>query len=189
VVDAASKLFVRQGFGATGMDAIAAEAGVSKATLYSYYEDKSALFADVMHRMCDELGGVRLDGPPAEGLEATLRAVATLGISRLLDAVERGLLPRAVAEARDFPEIGKWFWEAGPEKLETMVAASLAEANTRRVLHVDDPRGAAARFVGVVTGMYLLPMLVGVRGRPSLADIRRDVDAVVSSFLASLRAV
>jgi Bacterial regulatory proteins, tetR family len=39
------------------MDAIAQEAGVSKATLYSYYRDKASLFAGVMHRMCDELAG------------------------------------------------------------------------------------------------------------------------------------
>jgi TetR/AcrR family transcriptional repressor of mexJK operon len=186
VVDAAAKLFVRQGFGSTGMDAIAEEAGVSKATLYSYYEDKSALFGDVMHRMCDELGGVRPEDLPADGPEATLRAVATLAVSRLLDAVDHGLLPRAVAEAREFPEIGRWFWEAGPAKLTTFVADYLAGAKARRVLAVEDPPRAAARFIGLVTGMYLLPMLVGVRSRPSPAEIRRDIDDVISSFLASL---
>lgn len=186
VVDAAAKLFVRQGFGPTGMDAIAEEAGVSKATLYSYYKDKSSLFADVMHRMCDELGGVRPEDLPGDGLEGTLRAVATLAISRLLDAVDHGLLPRAVAEARDFPEIGTWFWEAGPAKLETFVADSLAEAKNRHVLDVEDPQREAARFIGLVTGMYLLPLLVGVRSRPSEAEIHRDIDEVVSSFLARL---
>ena len=187
VVDAAAKLFVRQGFGSTGMDAIADEAGVSKATLYSYYKDKSSLFADVMHRMCDEMGGVRPEEIPAEeGPEATLRAVATLGVSRLLDAIDGGLLPRAVAEAREFPEIGTWFWEAGPEKLEAFVAGYLAQAAKRHLIEVDDPQRAAARFIGLVTGMYLLPILVGVRSRPSDTEIRRDVDDVVSSFLAGL---
>jgi AcrR family transcriptional regulator len=186
VVDAAAKLFVRQGFGSTGMDAIAEEAGVSKATLYSYYKDKSSLFGDVMHRMCDELGGVRPEDIPDEGPEATLRAVATLAIDRLLDAVDHGLLPRAVAEAREFPEIGTWFWEAGPAKLETFVAGYFAEAKRRQVLDVEDPQRAAARFIGLVTGMYLLPLLVGVRSRPSPMEVRRDIDAVVSSFLAGL---
>jgi AcrR family transcriptional regulator len=170
------------------MDAIADEAGVSKATLYSYYKDKSSLFSDVMHRMCETLGGVRPEELGGEGPEATLRAVATVGIGRLLDAVDHGLVARAVAEAREFPEIGTWFWEAGPAKLESFVADYLAEAKNRDGLDVEDPRRAAARFIGLVTGMYLLPMLMGVRRRPSHAEIRRDVDEVVSSFLARLGA-
>jgi TetR/AcrR family transcriptional regulator, mexJK operon transcriptional repressor len=187
VVDAAAKLFVDRGFGATGMDAIAEEADVSKATLYSYYRDKATLFADVMHRMCDEMGGARPEEMASGGPEATLRAVATLGVTRLLETVDRGLLPRAVAEAREFPELGRKFWESGPAKLETFVATYLADAKKRHVLDVKDPPRAAASFVGLVTGMYLLPMLVGVRGRPSDADIRRDVDDVVTRFLESLR--
>jgi TetR/AcrR family transcriptional regulator, mexJK operon transcriptional repressor len=187
VVDAAAKLFVSQGFGATGMDSIAEEAGVSKATLYSYYRDKSTLFADVMHRMCDEMGGARPEDLAGDTPEATLSAVATLGLHKVMETIDRGLLPRAVAEAREFPELGKKFWESGPARLEAFVAGYFADAKRRRILAVKDPQGAAARFVGLMTGMYLLPMLMGVRGRPSEADLRRDIDELVSGFLSTLR--
>ena len=52
---------------------------------------------------------------------------------------------------------------------------------------VDDPPRAAARFVGQLSGLYLVPMLAGVRGRPSEAEIRRDVEELVTGFLATAR--
>ena len=44
----AQRLFVESGFAGTSMDAIAAAAQVSKPTLYRYYQNKEALFADVL---------------------------------------------------------------------------------------------------------------------------------------------
>jgi TetR/AcrR family transcriptional regulator, mexJK operon transcriptional repressor len=188
VVIAASKLFLADGYGATGMDAIANEAGVSKATVYSYYGDKSSLFADVMLRMCEEMGAHR----PMEGLvgpspEDTLRAIALHGLYRVLETVHRQILQRVVAESREFPELGKKFWETGPGRMEGLVARYLEDAKRRGILDVDDPARVATRLVGQVTGLYLLPMLAGIRSRPSEAEIRRDVDDIIAGFMASRR--
>ena len=43
ITDAARALFLAQGFARTSMDAITAEAGVSKQTLYSYFPSKNEL--------------------------------------------------------------------------------------------------------------------------------------------------
>ena len=110
VVIAAAKLFLEEGYGTTGMDAIAKEADVSKATVYSYYEDKASLFADVMLRLCDEMGGHDVEGLVADTPEATLKAVAVLAVQRLLESVDRAILQRVVAESKEFPELGKRFW-------------------------------------------------------------------------------
>lgn len=188
VVVAASRLFLDEGFGATGMDAIAKEADVSKATVYSYYEDKSSLFADVMVRMCEEIGGHRpLEGLVGASPEETLRAVALYFLESVLEAVRRQVLQRVVAESREFPELGKKFWETGPGRVEAFVAAYLADATRRGLLDVDDPARAAASFVGQLAGLYLLPLLAGIRKRPSEAEIRRGVDDVVAGFMASRR--
>src|ERR1700761_5027344 len=48
VITAALRLFLEQGFGATSMDAIAREAGVSKATLYAHVKNKEELFAHIV---------------------------------------------------------------------------------------------------------------------------------------------
>jgi AcrR family transcriptional regulator len=188
VVVAASKLFLDDGYGATGMDAIAKEAGVSKATVYSYYGDKSSLFADVMARMCEEGGGhlqmqTLIGGSP----EDTLRAIALHGLRRVLGAIRRQILQRVVAESREFPELGKKFWETGPARIQGVLARYLEDAKGRGILDIDDPARVAARLVGQITGLYLLPLLAGIRNPPSDAEIRRDVDAIVAEFVASRR--
>src|SRR5262245_37990784 len=48
VIEAGRKLFFANGFDVTSMDDVAREAGVSKATLYSYFESKERLFSDVV---------------------------------------------------------------------------------------------------------------------------------------------
>ena len=186
VVLAASRLFLDEGYGPTGMDAIAKEADVSKATVYSYYEDKSALFADVMLRMCEEIGGHReLEELVGSSPDDTLRAIARFWLESLMEAVRRQILQRVVAESRAFPEVGRKFWDTGPGRIEAFVAGYLADAKRQRLLDVDDPARAAASFVGQLAGLYLLPLLAGIRKRPSEAEIRRGVDDVVAGFMAS----
>ncbi len=188
VVVAASKLFLDDGYGATGMDAIAKQAGVSKATVYSYYGDKSSLFADMMVRMCEEVGGRhQVEGLVGASPEDTLRAIALFWLDRVLETVDRQLLQRVVAESREFPELGKKFWETGPGRIEALLARYLEDAKRRGLLDVDDPARVAASFLGQLAGLYLLPMLAGVRKRPSEAEIRRGVDDVIAGFLASRR--
>jgi AcrR family transcriptional regulator len=188
VVVAASKLFLDDGYGATGMDAIAKEAGVSKATVYSYYGDKSSLFADVMVRMCEEVGGHRqVEGLAGASLEDSLRAISLFWLNRMLETLDRKILQRVVAEAGEFPELGKKFWDTGPGRIEALLARHLEDAKRRGLLDVDDPAGATASLMGQLAGLYLLPMLAGVRKRPSEAEIRRGVDDVIVGFLAARR--
>src|SRR5262245_31858117 len=80
VVTAAARLFLQEGYGTTGMDAIAEEAGVSKATVYSYYKDKASLFADVMIQACDEVGGHDVQALVGDSPEATLASAAFYGV-------------------------------------------------------------------------------------------------------------
>jgi TetR/AcrR family transcriptional regulator, mexJK operon transcriptional repressor len=188
VITAASKLFLERGYGEAGMDAIAEEAGVSKATLYSYYDDKASLFADVMARVCEELGGPpQLESLAGESPEASLRIIAMHGLHKILETVDRRILRRVLAESGEFPELGRKFWENGPGKLEVHLTRYLADAKRRHLLEVPDPARAAARLAGQITGLYLLPRLLGVRGRPSDAELCRDVDDLIAGFVTSLR--
>lgn len=90
VVRAARDLFLREGFG-VGMDAIAAEAGVSKVTVYNHFGSKEALFTAVVAGALDEplaAGGEEAEGPDlallvaAEGPDA-LKAALTDSKPRL----------------------------------------------------------------------------------------------------------
>src|SRR5436305_1165081 len=56
ILDSARVLFLDQGFDATSMDAIAREAGVSKATLYVHFDDKDDLLLALVNDECKRFG-------------------------------------------------------------------------------------------------------------------------------------
>ena len=55
ILDAATELFLTHGFGATSIEAVAQRTRISKRTFYHRFEDKSALFAAVVHRIVESL--------------------------------------------------------------------------------------------------------------------------------------
>lgn len=72
VVEGAQEIFLRDGFEGASVDDIARAAGVSKATLYSYFPDKRLLFMEVATRQCSEQARISIEKidssrPPARG--------------------------------------------------------------------------------------------------------------------------
>ena len=54
ILEAAKTLFMRNGYEGSSMDAIAAEAGVSKLTVYNHFTDKETLFSAAVKSKCEE---------------------------------------------------------------------------------------------------------------------------------------
>ena len=139
--------------------------------------------------MCEEIGG---HGQAQELIgsspEETLRAIAMHGLRRVTESIQRRILQRVVAESNEFPELGRKFWEEGPGRIQAVLARYLEEATRQGVLTVGDPAQVAELLVGQITGLYLLPMLAGVRKRPTEDEMRRDVDRVVAGFMSYSKA-
>jgi AcrR family transcriptional regulator len=55
ILEAATELFLAEGYGSTSIEAIARRAGVSKRTLYDRFDDKPALFTAVVHRIIGQI--------------------------------------------------------------------------------------------------------------------------------------
>jgi AcrR family transcriptional regulator len=56
ILAAATKAFARNGFTATGLDDIAAEAGITRVLLYRHFDSKTDLYQAVLDRFCTVLG-------------------------------------------------------------------------------------------------------------------------------------
>lgn len=54
ILEAAAKILAESGYEATSLDAVALEAGVTKATLYYHFDSKEAIFAAVLTRYLNE---------------------------------------------------------------------------------------------------------------------------------------
>src|ERR1700712_2496679 len=73
ILEAAKNLFIRNGYANTSMDAVAAEAGVSKLTVYSHFTDKETLFSCAVVARCEEqVPELFMDVPDDEHVEKVL---------------------------------------------------------------------------------------------------------------------
>jgi TetR/AcrR family transcriptional regulator, mexJK operon transcriptional repressor len=181
---AAERAFLASGFGAVTMDAIARDAGVSKATVYAHFHSKEALFGAVVAHLSER----RFHGFSAEALdprdiEASLLTIA----ARFLDLV---LSPEAIAlnriligEVSRFPVLGEVFWAAGPERTRVQVEAFLRRANTAGSLLIADPRLAAEQFVALARGEIHLRSLLRLEDLGDPAALAAAAERAVATFM------
>ncbi|MBK7662201.1 MAG: TetR/AcrR family transcriptional regulator [Sterolibacteriaceae bacterium] len=110
---AALSLFVERGFAATKLDDVAARAGVSKGTLYLYFDSKEALFTAVIREgIVPALEqGEALFQCHGDDPERLLREIL-LGWWELIGATDLGGIPKLMmAEAQNFPEVAKFYFD------------------------------------------------------------------------------
>jgi TetR/AcrR family transcriptional regulator, mexJK operon transcriptional repressor len=186
ILAAARTLFLDHGFGETSMDAIARHAAVSKATLYSHFDSKAALFAALMvnecRRLADTIGRRALDEPDIR--DALLQV--THDFNNLLCSGEGLTMYRiVVAEAPRFPELGRVFYDSGPAIMIDRIAALLRQASDRGLLDVRDSRIAAVQFISLIRGELHLTRVLGIDAASKNPD--DYIEASVDLFLAGYR--
>ena len=143
---AALGLFIRDGYERTSVDAIAAEAGVSKRTVYNHFGDKENLFLSVVQGtfarlvgLTDEilerhLGGLRDQAAVEPALVAALLEVART-ITQLPERA--GLIRLFIAEASRFPILVQPWRDRGT--VTDIISARLSQLADRGLLTFDDP--------------------------------------------------
>src|SRR5215217_4650027 len=128
ILDAAGKLFLAQGFAAVSMDAVAREAGVSKATLYAHFPGKDALFAAMVAERCDRMASEAsaLAGHGG-GTEAALRRLCRTVLGFLVAPSTIAIHRIVQAEAVRAPGLAEAFYAAGPGAGLARLACWIAE--------------------------------------------------------------
>ncbi|NQV83461.1 MAG: TetR/AcrR family transcriptional regulator [Rhodospirillales bacterium] len=188
IVAAARKLFLETGFGSTSMDAIAAEAGVSKRTVYSHFENKETLFAAIMGDMCRIISGTNPDEPiPDEKPELVLKTVGMHILRSVMEPEALDVFRVVLAENATFPELGKAFWNAGPEVMKDYLAEYLSELDRRGILSVPDADLAAFQFMGMIKWPYHIRLLFGAADIPSEEELEMALDQAVSIFVNGVK--
>ncbi len=179
VLEAAGKLFLEHGYAAVSMDAVAREAGVSKATLYAHFTSKELLFGAVVSSRCTlmaetlELAEVH-DAP----LDVALRRVGRHILDFLLSPPVLTVFRIAIAESLRFPDLARAYYAAGPLAGHERLAAWMAEEQRRGRLRADaDPRQAAEHLIAMLRGTALLRGVLGIAPAPGAAELDRIVGA------------
>jgi TetR/AcrR family transcriptional repressor of mexJK operon len=181
---AAKDLFTSQGFGATSMDAIARTANVSKATLYAHFSGKEELFAAIVSHACRAQSRL-MSAPDADDLELT-QALSEIGrnfLSLILSPQAVAIFRVVIAEAARFPDLGRIFFESGPNQMRATLSAFLAKAAERERLDIEDPWRAAEHLIGMLQTPVHLHVLFGVKDGFTKEELDKVVKDAVEAFL------
>jgi len=188
ILDAATAVFFAHGFGGTTIDAVAAQARVSKRTFYDRFDDKAALFGAVLHRIVESLR------PPAampliEGADprAILRRLAGIILHAALTPQALALHRLIVAESARFPKLAAAVANEGGTAEAIRLIGGLLERESRAgTLAVVDAPFAAEQFLQMV---LCIPQrrAMGLGTPMTPKELERWAHDVVALFLDGVR--
>jgi TetR/AcrR family transcriptional regulator, mexJK operon transcriptional repressor len=185
ILAAAERVFLREGYSAS-MDLVAAEAGVSKQTVYNHFVSKEGLFRAIVDDLSSDLLHVLVEGVSAgSDPAATLEALARRFLGLLLMPSSVAMHRMLVAEAPRFPDLAREIYIGGPARAVHELAGYLEEENRRGRLAVEDPMLAAEQFFGALRGNLQLRALFDGRATTGEAEIKRAITHAVRSFLCA----
>ncbi|GAB6408228.1 TetR/AcrR family transcriptional regulator [Pseudomonas sp. MHK4] len=188
ILDAAKTLFLTKGYANTSMDAVAAQAGVSKLTVYSHFNDKETLFSAAVVAKCEEqLPSLFFELPEGVAVQTVLLNIAR-GFHQLINSDESVNLHRLImALGSQDPKLSLIFFEAGPQRMLHGMERLLARIDEIGVLSIDKPRNAAEHFFCLLKGAANFRLLYGC-GEPLTGDAAEShVQEVVGLFMRAYR--
>lgn len=182
-VQAAGKLFVEQGFGTVTMEAIAAEAGASKVTLYSYFSGKEALF----EAFVVEAGKGAHEELVAAKNEMGLRAsLVHMGMSYLELVTRKDVVAISqliIGEAGRHPQLSRIFYETGARHTLVLICNVLENLMDRGLLRRTEPRTTGLHFKALCAAEVVERQLWGLDAVPNMSTRRAAVESAIEVFL------
>jgi TetR/AcrR family transcriptional regulator, mexJK operon transcriptional repressor len=181
---AGTAVFLRRGYELASMDLIAAEAKVSKQTIYKHFHSKEELFKAIITDMTTTLfAPLSLSEAGKSTPGRLLRLFGCDFVTLMLQPSSLALYRLIVAESARFPELGAGLFASGPGRLMGMLADYLDWETRSGRLAVDHVERAAEQLIGMLTGRLQLRALLNARQTPTQAELDSHVEHVVSSFL------
>jgi AcrR family transcriptional regulator len=189
IIEGARAVFLAQGFDAASMNDIARAAGVSKGTLYVYFRHKEELFEAIVEQECDaQAEGIFDFDPNDRDVEAVLTRLGNAYVKFLCRPEKASAIRTVIAIADRMPEVGRKFYESGPERGKSLLINYLTAEIAAGALAIDDVEVAAAQLMESFQAMLFKPMVFNFAPTPTLAEIERVVRVAVRTFLAAYRA-
>ena len=165
IIAAALSLFAEKGFAGARMEEIARRAGISKGTLYLYFETKEDMFRAVVREVVvPNIEGVEKAVLAADLPFATMVRTLLPRFAEMVTAVPVGAVAKIViGESRNFPELARVWHDEVIFKAIGLLAGVIERAQARSELMPGDPRTHAFSIMG--------PMLMGVLWRETFTPI------------------
>jgi AcrR family transcriptional regulator len=183
ILDAATEVFLENGYGGATIDLVVERAGASKATVYSFFGGKDGLFAAIVEERCERI--LSAFGDPEVVDSDVLSALAHIA-RRYMEVVMApdvvGFYRLIIGEGVRFPELARTFHRLGPDRTNAHLAGMLAVWRERGLIRLDDPQLAAVQFFDSVSGDLHRRAMAGIIPKNVRTVIKRRVDNAVKVF-------
>jgi len=184
IIRGAELVFTEWGYEGASMSRIAAEAGVSKGTLYNYFDSKSILFAVFVEQMaCETLNRIFSQIEDEADPSRSLRTLALRIVTMIISPSSLVLYRIVVSEARKFPDLATIFWQAGPHRaIELLTRWIEAQVGAGRLV-VADPTFAAEQFIALCQTRIATQRRLQLVTDTTPEEVERVVAGAVALFL------
>jgi TetR/AcrR family transcriptional regulator, mexJK operon transcriptional repressor len=190
ILDAAREVFLKNGYPGASMDEVAAQAEVSKMTVYKHFTDKHSLFIAVFTRAIDEAeeSSRSLVDHLAESVDVgkDLRTFARQHITLVTQPHLIQMRQMIIAEATRFPELARTWHRTGPERGHAKLAGQIEQLAQRGLLQVADPLLAAQHLNYLILSIPVNEAMFTGRDKPyNRRQLQRWADEAVRVFMAA----
>jgi TetR/AcrR family transcriptional repressor of mexJK operon len=192
ILSGARRVFLRDGFAVASTDAIAAEAKVSKRTLYVHYPSKEELFAGVMRELTTEnpqtraLESMEKMSPGSEDeLRRDLLELAKKIVTTMMQPEYLALLRTTIADTHRFPQLGGLFRATVPGRAMRSFAVFIGRSQERGVVGPDVDGDTAVRmFVGSLLTYAVLDGLLAEG--PPRPPTQEKIEEIVELYMKAI---
>lgn len=147
ILDGARQVFLMNGFVGTSIDQIVAHAGVSKASIYRYFESKDVLFGALITGEAERIAGALPSIDPEDpDHESALRHIGIAILETLNNPTTIVTLRLIIGALSRFPQLGEEFRRAALDPTVKAIEAYLDVHGTACSVRIDDSRAAADEF-------------------------------------------
>lgn len=184
LLDAATRVFLREGYGSASIDKVAAEAGVSTRTIYERFKNKAELMGAVISRLVDRMSTVLTPADLSRlAPKAALGRIAQTILVRARDPDSAALFRIVAGEAHRFPELAAKMRETDKRCVNNVVAEYFRGQIGHGALNLRDPDRGATLFLQMICSELHESLLFGEASAMTEIDYQPHIDHAIEIFL------
>ncbi|UGY09542.1 MULTISPECIES: TetR/AcrR family transcriptional regulator [unclassified Phyllobacterium] len=189
ILEGANRIFSQMGFDAASMNDITREAGVSKGTIYVYFDSKEELFMELCNHyrevlFADIYHALESEGDLRDALIEFGTALATVVTSDVVIRAQRVVI--GVAER--MPSMSRDFYERGPRRGQALMRALIDKHVAAGTLDIEDTELATYQLADLfMSGLFKKRIFGCMATPPSSALIRKTVTSGVDIWLKAYK--
>jgi len=185
ILDGAKRVFMKLGYDAASMNDVTREAGVSKGTIYVYFQSKEDLFGALVEREKSAFdAAIRQILEESAHVEEGLRRYALAHAHFILDTEMIPTMRILMGVLDRMPTLCQRFFASSPTNIKVLLQDYIAAANEKGELSVEDSDLAARQFIDMSTAGYFKKRLFNdLPVRPDDKEIERVVESGLRMFM------